>query len=147
MKKPFVFIAAIVAVVCLGAVVAVAKDTTRVPTSVKLHFTGEGGGKPGHPARRYFSGKVTAKKGCQKGRTVVLIRRTRMAPVGSDKSNARGKFKLVEHLFAYQVKHLLRDRRGHYRVVVEKRKITKDNGDKIVCGWKRSATVRLEDDG
>ena len=36
MKKPFVLIAAIVAVVGLGAAVAVAKETTKVKTSVKL---------------------------------------------------------------------------------------------------------------
>ena len=38
MKKSFVLIAAIVAVVGLGAVVAAAKQTTNVGTSVKLEF-------------------------------------------------------------------------------------------------------------
>ena len=46
MKKPLVLIAAIVAVVGLGTVVAVAKDTRQVKTSVKLEFI------PTDPSRR-----------------------------------------------------------------------------------------------
>ena len=125
MKKAFVLIAAIVAVVGIGAAVAVAKETIEVPTSVTLHVTGGGGQAPGDP-HRLFSGKVTAKKGCQKGRTVVLVGYGYTSPVGQDESNARGKFKIVEQL--------RRSRLGTYpyRVVV-KRKITKNSGDKIVC--------------
>ena len=62
MKKPFVLIAAIVAVVGLGAAVAVAKETTKVETAVKLKF---------HTRDESFSGRVKAKDGCQKGRTVI----------------------------------------------------------------------------
>ncbi len=121
MKKPFVLIAAIVAVVGLGAVAAVAKERTYVPTDVTLHVTDE---NPADPAR-LFSGRVMAEKGCQKRRTVVLM--GPYSPAGSDKSNARGEFKIVDQL--------RRSGRGvfRYRVVVERRKITKSSGHKIVC--------------
>ena len=61
MKKPFVLIAAIVAVVGLGTGVAVAKETTKVRTSVKLEYSANGA------ADSSFSGQVKARKGCQKG--------------------------------------------------------------------------------
>ena len=62
MKKPIVLIAAIVAVVGLCAAVAVAKETTEVPTSVTLHVTGGFGVENPDPGDRHrlFSGKVTA---------------------------------------------------------------------------------------
>jgi hypothetical protein len=122
MKKPFVLIAAIVAVVGLGAVTAVAKERIHVGTYVTLHVTDE---NPGDPAQS-FSGRVKAKKGCEKRRTVVVM--GPYGPVGSDRSNVRGEFKIVEQ-------QLGRSRRGsfRFRVVVEQRKITKNSGHKIVC--------------
>ena len=135
MKKPVVLIAAILAVLGLGAVAAVAKETTEVPTSVTLHVTGGFGVENPDPGDRHrlFSGKVTAKKyRCQKGRTVVV---SAYVPVGSDKSNARGEFKIWEQYRGSPQGPSRAESRGtlSYRAVVERRKITKNNGDKIVC--------------
>ena len=118
-------IAAIVAVVGFCAAVAVAKETIEVETSVTLHVTGGFGVENPDPGDRHrlFSGKVAAKKDCQKGRTVAV--RSGWGPVGSDTSNARGEFKVWE-----QYRGSARGTSG-FRAVVEK--ITKNNGDKIVC--------------
>ena len=102
-----------------------AKETTEVPTSVTLHVTGGLGMENPGDRHRLFSGKVTAKEDCQKGRTVDL--RSGWGPVGSDKSNARGEFKIWE-----QSRGSARGTSA-FRAVVERRKITKNNGDKIVC--------------
>ncbi len=67
MKRPFVLIAAIVAIVGFGAVVAGAREATGVENSVTLKYN------PGSadPADDTFSGRVKARKaGCQQGRTV-----------------------------------------------------------------------------
>ena len=71
MKKPFVLIAAILAVVGLGAVAAVAKEATEVKTSVTLEYHPN---DPGHPLESdWFSGRVKAKEGCEEGRKVLSI--------------------------------------------------------------------------
>ena len=129
MKKPFVLIAAIVAVVGLGAAVAVAKVRTEVGASMTLNYQLP---QPDHPAR--FVGRVKASRGCQNGRTVTV---TNIGPgvpgsrkVGSDKSGNNGKYKIVWRAqFSGE---------RNYRAVVEERKTTTDNGDKIVC--KRAAS-------
>ena len=122
MKKPFVLIAAIVAVVGLGTAVAVAKETTNVGTSVKLEFRYRNA-----PA---FLGSVKARNGhCQKGRRVIVTRDNERVYAG--KSNDRGKYKIIV---------ALRDIYGGYlfRAVANERTITKNNGDKIVCKRGRS---------
>ena len=135
MRKPLV--AAIMAAVGLGAAVTVAKERINVKTLVTLHVT-RGGENPGDPTRS-FSGKVKAKKkGCEKGRTVVLYSQmSLMGPygpvVGSDRSNARGKFKIVEHHHARSEHGRYARGTARYRVVVEKRKNTKNSGNRIVC--------------
>ena len=108
-----------------------AKERINVKTSVMARVTG-GGGR-GNPVDQFrsFLGKVTAKKGCQEGRTVVLVNGYGL--VGSDKSNARGKFKIVEHHHARSEHGRSARGTARYRVVVEKRKITKNSGDRIVC--------------
>ena len=69
MKKPFVLIAAIVAVVGLSTAVAVAKEKIKVETSVGLRFSG----RPRRVLPASFPGEVKAKtKGCEKGRTVTV---------------------------------------------------------------------------
>ena len=129
MKKPFVLIAAIVAVVGLGTGVAVAKETTKVRTSVKLEYSANGA------ADSSFSGQVKARKGCQKGRTVALWDRYG-GHRASDRSDARGRYKITYSPYPGT---------GPYFAKARERKITKDNGDKIVCREgtsKRVATLR-----
>ena len=124
MKKPFVLIAAIVAVVCFGAAGAVAKERTEVETSVTLNSNAGD--------NNAFSGTVEAKKGCQKARTVTLT--FGKQKLDSDKSNDRGKYKIF---FATH------DTNGNYRTVVSERKSTKSDGDKIVCETGRSNQVHV----
>ena len=142
MKKPFVLIAAIVAVAGLGAAVAVAKQTTEVGTSVTLHYRYPHAAAPDHPGS--FVGKVKGRKGCQKGRTVNLIADDDPGPVeadlvglkvGSDKSNNRGKYKIIWPAYHFGELH-------YYRAVALKRKVTKNNGDRIVCERDRSLVIR-----
>ena len=138
MKKPLVLIAGIVAVVGLCAAVVVAEDTSKVRSSVSIKF------HPGseEPDDGWFSGRVKAKKGCQRGRTVVVI--GPYGKAGSDRSNARGKFEIVE-----PYGRAGRERRAHrggpypHFAVAKERKTAKDNGDKIVCKEGRSKKVRV----
>ena len=125
MKKPFILIAAIVAVVCVGAAVAVAKETIRVGTLDDAQYSNAGDNNT-------FSGTVKAKKGCQKARTVTLT--FGKQKLDSDKSNDRGKYKIF---FATH------DTNGNYRTVASERKITKNDGDKIVCETGRSNQVHV----
>jgi hypothetical protein len=120
MKKPFVLIAAIVAVVGFGAVAAVAKKTTKAETSVKLNPS-DGNS---------FSGTVEAKHGCQKGRKVTLTYGNKK--LASDRSNDRGKYKIF---------YAIHDSSGNYRAVASKRKVTKNDGDTIICKRGRSKQV------
>ncbi len=112
MKKPIVLIAAIVAVVGLCAAVAVAKETTKVPTAVTIKFTGtvEGaGGGDGRFVNGTFSGEigfhgsdqiawVTTKEGCRKQRKVVLYEKPKRGlparRAGADRSNNRGRYRI-----------------------------------------------------
>src|SRR5262245_54170982 len=93
MKKPFVLIAAIVAVVGLGAAVAVAKQATRDSASVSIKLIG-GGDVP--PEGGTFTGWVNAKRrGCQGDRNVVLNHTPGRA--ASDRTNDRGKYRIVKN--------------------------------------------------
>jgi hypothetical protein len=124
MKKPFVLIAAIAAVVCFGAAVAVARETIRVGTSVTLNSNAGD--------NNTYSGTVKARKGCQKERRVILTYGKQK--LGSDRSNDRGKYKI------YFAEH---DTSGNYRTVASEKKITKNDGDKIVCKTGRSNQVSV----
>jgi hypothetical protein len=116
-KKSFVLIAAIVAVVGFGAVAAVGKEGIKVGTSVTLRIRSNLNPRPPTDS---FLGQVRArKKGCEKGRTVTLNHGS--TKVGSDKTNNRGRYKIFFGL-----------RPGGF-VAVAKRTMTKDNGNKIVC--------------
>ena len=115
MKKPFVLIAAIVAVVSLCAAVAVAKETTNVGTAVKLEL------RYGPPA---FFGSVNASHDCQKKRRVIVTHDHER--VYADTSNDRGKYRIG---VAVHDLHPV----WNYRAVAKARKITKNDGDKIVC--------------
>jgi hypothetical protein len=128
MKKSFVLIAAIVAVVGLGAAVAVAKETTNVGTKVtQVEWTAD----PDDPATGSFSGRVKAKKGCQKGRKVTVS--DGFNKVASDTSNDRGE---------YKVHYSLAGSGGGIFFARAQKKITENNGDKIVC--KKSKRVAVE---
>jgi hypothetical protein len=130
MKKPILLIAAIVAVVGFGAVVAVAKERTEVKTSASIKFNAH---DPSDPlAGAFFSGRVKAGKGCQKGRTVVVYK-VHGGPKASDVSNNRGKYKTGS----------IRPQDVEYVARVGKRKITENNGDKIVCKPGKSDRVRI----
>jgi hypothetical protein len=119
MKKSFVLIAAIVAVVGFGAVAAVAKERIKVGTSVSLKFTTDLSG----PRPDFFSGRVKAKKkGCEKARTVRLYDDRSISEVGSANSDDRGRYKIFSS-----------DLRGAFVAYARKKQMTKDNGDKIVC--------------
>jgi hypothetical protein len=140
MKKPFVLIAAIAAVVCFGAAVALAKETTEVGTAMTLQYRYPHAAAPDHPGS--FVGTVKGRKGCQTGRTVILTAGAYRGPVeddagrtvGSDKSNNRGKYKIIWPAYHFAELH-------YYRAVAEKRKITKSNGDRIVCERGRSLVI------
>jgi hypothetical protein len=128
MKKSFVLIAAILAVVGLGAAVAVAKETIKVGTSVSIDRAAEGGSGSAPPVVIGATGRVNAKKGCEKHRRVGLhsghgeIKR-------SDTSDKRG----------YYFIRMDRISRRGYWVVVD-REIIKKDGDRIVCKRARSRT-------
>jgi hypothetical protein len=128
MKKLFVLIAAIVAVVGFGVVGAAAKKGIEVKTSVTLGIRSDLSG----PRPDSFIGEVRARKAvCQKGRTVTV--NDGFTKVGSDKSNDRGRYKIF---------HSLAGSGGRtFFARARKAKITKDNGDKIVC--ERSKQVRF----
>ena len=135
MKKPFVLIAAIVAVVGLGMAVAVAKETTNVGTSVKLEFRHGG---PLHPPA--FLGRVkAARNSCQNGRRVIVTRRSEigLGKVGVDTSNNRGKYKIIV------ASHDLP--RWGYSARAWEKTITRHNGDKILCkrSWSKPKRVAV----
>jgi hypothetical protein len=129
MKKPFVLIAAIVAVVGLGTAVAVGKETTKVRASVSMKFTGV------HPSESgTFVGKVKAREGCRKQRRVVSYWKgphsTRSA--GADRSNNRGRYRIDPiNVHGHAVE---------FWVEVEN-KIIENDGEKIVCKKARSKKV------
>jgi hypothetical protein len=127
MKKPFVLIAAIVAAVGLGTAVAVAKKTTEVTTRVTANWTAD----PDEPATGSFSGRVKAKKVCQKGRKVTVS--DGVNKVASDTSNDRGEYKISYSPAGSEVR---------YFFTRAQKKITENNGDKIVC--KKSKRVAVE---
>ncbi len=120
--------------------VAVGKDTANVKTSVQLEWTA--GPDPSDPeAGASFSGRVKAKHDCRKARKVVLYSPYGIA--GFDKSNARGKFEIVEqHGGAGRERHARRRGTLQFYAVAEERKITKQNGDKIVCKAGSSERVK-----
>ena len=120
MKKSFVLIAAIVAVVGLGTAVAVAEDTIKVKTSLKLKFSSPDS----------YSGTVKARKGCQEGRKVTLTHGVNK--LGSDNSNNRGKYKIIGPTSTGD----------GLRAVARETKITQHDGDKIVCERGRSKKVK-----
>ena len=127
MKKPFVLIAAIVAVVGLGAAVAVAKENIKVQTSVTVQFRGPD----------TFHGTVKAeKKVCEKGRTVIVFRHNAAGiPIGSDKSDDRGKYRVFSDEDDPDT--------GRFAAAAIQKTMIKDNGDKIVCKPGRSEEVEL----
>ncbi len=150
MKKPFVLIAAIVAVAGLDAAVAVAKERTEVKTSVTLQRHGEGAPCRAAVARRgaalpagiahrgcglgAFWGQVKARKGCQKGRRVVLYSiNGGKVREGSDRTNDRGK---------YKIKWPGLSERRFFVKATEKR-ITKSNGDQVASSAGKSKRLRL----
>ncbi len=125
MKKPFVLIAAIVAVVGFGTVAAVAK-TIKVGTSVTLRV-----------GPSSLEGTVNAKKGCEKQRRVTLTHVTRTHGTQerrSDYSDDRGR---------YYIGFTIPDSSGYYRTVASEKTITKNDGDKIVCKTGRSNKWRF----
>jgi hypothetical protein len=136
MKKRFALIAAIVAVLGLGAAVAVANETTEGKTSVKLKYHRSDPTSP-----RSFSGEVKARQGGQEGRRVLLY-----GPyhITRGKTNARGKFEIVEDYGrAGRGRDAPRGTPYQYTAVAKETKIAKHNGDKIVCREGRSNTIRF----
>ena len=120
MKKPFVLIAAIVAVVGLAAAVAVAKEKIKVKTSVGIHF--KSGDRPGPSSA--FRGEVRAKtKGCEIGRTVTVSTGSGYK-LGPDKTNSGGRYNIFIDTM---------DLDGPFAAKVREMRITKDSGDTIVC--------------
>ncbi len=94
--------------------------------------------KDDKPNRPYgdgsFSGQVKAGRGCEKGRRVVLyswkfydggtkVRR------GADRTNDRGKYEIKSRVGAVP---------RHFRLKANAKRITKSNGDKVVCKARRS---------
>ncbi len=126
MKKPFVLIAAIVAVVGLGTAVAVAKETTKVRTSVSIRG-----------AITSFHGRVKAKRGCEKQRTVTLHHRGEHPGelLRTDQSYNSGRYRI----FPTQVSPVV-----DHRVVVH-RKIIKKYGERIVCKRAQSRYAHIKD--
>ena len=125
--KPFVLIAAIVAVVSFGAAVAVAKERSEVKTSVTLKFDER------RPADS-FSGRVKAKKGCDKKRRVLLRSTHPGLTRGSDKTNSRGR---------YEISFEADPSASKFFAKASEKKISKNNGDTIVCESARSNQVRV----
>ena len=132
MKKSLV--AAIVAVVGFAPVAAAADDRIRVRTSLTLHYQADS-----HP--KTFVGEVKAKKGCQRDRRVILWGRNGRA--GSDRSNARGLFKIVKgrNSPSGRGRYARRAGRDPYLAFARKKMITKPNGDTIACRKGRSNGV------
>ena len=124
MKKPFVLIAAIVAVVGLGGAVAVAKETAEVGTSVSIKLKGSN-------EHYSFFGKVKAKEGCHKERRVVVHNADSTGSPGAVRSDNRGRYQL----------ELIRPLHGNRYFVTTKKKIIKKDGERIVCKKARSKTV------
>ena len=119
MKKPFVLIAAIVAVVGVGTAVAVAKETIKVKTSVSIQRKYDRAG----PSSA-FRGEVRAKnKGCEIGRTVTVSTGSG-AKLGPDKTNSGGRYNIFIDTM---------DPPGPFAAKVRKMRITKDSGNTIVC--------------
>ena len=135
MKKPFVLIAGIVAVVGLGTAVAVAEDTTKVRTSVSI--------KPSpNDSVDSLSGRVKAKKGCEKRRTVSLQQGSQESGRHlSDKSDNRGRYRFGRYRLSPGDPFVT-----HYWVVVHREIIEKD-GERIVCKRARSKKVPNLDEG
>ena len=73
MKKPFVLIAAIAAVVGLGAAVAVAKERIEVETTVTIKFKRNNPGENPYIGGASFSGQVKARRGCQSDAGLLCI--------------------------------------------------------------------------
>ena len=127
MKKPFVLIAAIIAVVGLGTAVAVANETIKVGTSVNLALASDLGGSE-HAS---FAGEVKAKKkGCEKGRTVTVSNGSGYK-AGADKTNNRGRYRVFFSGHSVPLNNA-------FTAKVRKMRITKDSGKTIVCKAARS---------
>ena len=151
MKKPLVLIAAIVAVVGLCAAVAVAKERIKVKTSVTLFLHSDLSG----PKPDSWRGEVKARKrGCEKGRTVTVSHGSKK--VGSDKTNNRGKYTIVWRRNRAGSSGALGADRGatgghglggtagrRFIAKARKMRITKSNGDKLVCEADKSKPFTL----
>jgi hypothetical protein len=126
MKKPFVLVAAIVAVIGLGTAVAVAKEKIKVETSVSLFKKLS---LPPGPSPS-FQGEVKAKKkACEKGRTVTVSNGSGYK-LGPDKTNNRGRYKIFFSVHSTPL--------TPFTAKVRKMRITKDSGNTIVCKAARS---------
>jgi hypothetical protein len=130
MKKRSILITALIAVLALSAVTAFAAPPTKVNTKVSLSFSGAGSDPYDPYGEAKFTGKVKAKKGCKKGRKVV-VRNGNGASVGGTKSAANGSFSVaVPSNFAP----------GSYQATAKKKKLKKGS-KKITCKRGTSNTV------
>ena len=139
MKKSFVLIAAIVAVVGLGTAVAVANETIKVKTSVSLER--KSGSRPGPSSA--FQGKVRAKKrSCEQGRTVTVSNGAGYK-LGPDKTNNRGRYNIFVGGRYNIVVNGDDPPTGPFAAKVREMRITKDSGNTIVCKADRSKPLTL----
>lgn len=128
MKKMTTAVLALIAIFAIGAIANAAPDDKpkKVKTKAGLNYT-PGADSPTDPydqaySRANFSGKVKAKKGCKKGRTV------KVRGIGTDKTNKRGRYSISGGAAAAPD--------GNYRAVVKKK--VRKGGD-IVCKRARSS--------
>lgn len=133
MKKLFVC-GAVVAIAALGfgAIGSAAKPATKVKTKLTIKFTP--GTDPYIPDDRgAFSGRVRAKKGCARGRKIVVRSVRDGRTVARGRSNRRGR---------YRAPARSEITRGRYQAFA-KQKTLRRGGKRIVCRAGKSRKIRV----
>jgi hypothetical protein len=143
MKKPLAI--ALATVACLtagsGATVLAKPKVKKVQTTVTLNYAKTTTTTPSGPytpsvtsIRSVFSGEVTAKKGCQKGRDISVTNTDTSAVVGTITNSDDGSYSISLSSAAPS---------GTYQATAKKKKIKK-HGKKIVCKKGKSNTAKVQ---
>jgi hypothetical protein len=127
MKKLLAIATALTVSVAFCAAIAMAGNN-EVDTSVSINFAAGNGGSYAPYAEDVFSGKVKAKKGCKKNRTIVL-----KGPVGGSTQSAKnGSWEIS----------LGNAPAGSYKATAEIKVIQKKHGV-IVCNKGKSDSITV----
>ena len=131
MKKfPALLIAALVATCAFAAAAATADPAEQVESTVTIKFA-EGGGTAPYYEEDAFKGKVKAKHGCKKDRTVKVFKEGG-GLVGKDDTNERGR---------YEVPAV--NPHGDFFAKAKGKKIEKNNGEEFRCKRAKSDTITV----